>query len=109
MITNDDLDQQQPKLDATDLPRWFQSITTPDCGYMKLQVEIFDIALKSLRPTADRAIFVGDSIVWDVAGANDAGIYSIWINRGGVQRSDDDPLPNGEIDSLAGLDEIIFG
>jgi putative hydrolase of the HAD superfamily len=109
MITNGDLDQQQPKLDATDLPRWFQSITTPDCGCMKPQVEIFDIALKSLSTTADRAIFVGDSIVWDVAGANAAGIYSIWINRGGVQRSDDDPLPIAEIDSLAGLDEIVFG
>ena len=72
---------------------------------MKPQVEIFDIALKSLSTTADWAIFVGDSIVWDVARANDADIYSIWINSGGVQRSDDDPLPNAEIDSLAGLDE----
>lgn len=109
VITNGDLDQQQPKLDATDLPRWFQSITTPDCGYMKPQVEIFDIALNSLNTMADRAVFVGDSIVWDVAGANDAGIYSVWISRAGVRRSDDDPIPDAEIDSLNGLDEIVFG
>jgi len=109
VITNGELGQQQPKLDATDLPRWFQSITTPDCGFMKPQIEIFDVALKSLGMTADRVAFVGDSLTWDVAGANNAGIHSIWINRTGAQRIDGDHTPDSEIDSLSGLAEIVFG
>ena len=109
MITNGELSQQQPKLDATDLQRWFESITTPDCGYMKPQIEIFDVALKSLDTTAERGAFVGDSLKWDVAGANNAGIHSVWINRTGTQRSNDDPVPDSEIDSLDGLVEIVFG
>ena len=109
MITNGELDQQQPKLDATDLPRWFQSVTTPDCGFMKPQVEIFDVALKSLGTISDRSAFVGDSIMWDIAGANGAGIHSIWINRSRTKRADGDPIPDSEIDSLNGLDEIVFG
>jgi len=109
IITNGELMEQQPKLDATDLPRWFQSIITPECGYMKPQLEIFDIALKSLGTTADRSAFVGDSLKWDVLGSNNAGIYSIWINRNGAERSNGDPIPDAEINSLSGLTDIVFG
>ena len=46
---------------------------------------------------------VGDNLVTDVAGANAAGLTSVWLNRAGAARSAADAVPALEITTLADL------
>ncbi len=49
---------------------------------------IFKFALERLKTRPENALFVGDNIKIDIAGANNAGIYSIWYNKNGEQPED---------------------
>ena len=45
----------------------------------------------------------GDNLAADVAGANAAGLTSVWLNRYGAVRDKGDPEPAVEISSLSEL------
>ena len=49
----------------------------------------------------------GDSLAADVAGANAAGLTSVWINRDQGQPHTDDPAPDLEIGSLLELEPYL--
>lgn len=38
-------------------------------------------ALDALDVAAGASVYVGDSLSWDVGGANGAGMASVWVNR----------------------------
>lgn len=52
-------------------------ISAADFGYLKPHREIFETALKCLDVSPDEAIFVGDNLVADVAGAQSAGMLGV--------------------------------
>lgn len=81
--------------------------TTTDIGFGKPGPEIFMHALDALRVPADVAVYVGDSLTWDVRGAGNAGMLSVWLNRNGSERTSADPLPDAPIVSLAELPELV--
>lgn len=57
--------------------------TSEDARAYKPRRELFDLALRETGLTADQVIHIGDSLSSDVQGAGQAGICSIWVNRGG--------------------------
>lgn len=67
-------------------------LTSAGCGYRKPHPRIFKLALDMINARAREVAMVGDTLRADVMGANQAGMYSIWITR----RTDtprDDTLP----------------
>lgn len=50
--------------------------------YEKPHISAFERILDKLQLTAKDCAFVGDNPLTDIAGANNAGIYSIWLKRG---------------------------
>jgi len=56
-------------------------ITSAALGIRKPDAHIFRVALDRLRVQPEAAVMVGDTLEADVLGANQSGIYSIWITR----------------------------
>jgi len=56
-------------------------ITSAACGIRKPHPRIFQLALEHFDIAPDQAMMIGDSLEADIQGANDLGIYSIWITR----------------------------
>jgi HAD superfamily hydrolase (TIGR01662 family) len=85
-------------------------ITSEDAGARKPSARFFAYALARCGCTADEVIFVGNQLNTDVAGANAAGIRSVWL-AGEAYRSDDDrpcdASPTHTIDNLADLPGLI--
>ncbi len=64
-------------------------ITSADAGARKPSARFFAFALARCGCTPDEVVFVGNQLNTDVAGANAAGIRSVWL-AGEAYRSDDD-------------------
>ena len=64
-------------------------ITSTDAGARKPSARFFAYALARCGWPADDVLFVGNQLNTDVAGANAAGIRSVWL-AGEAYRSDDD-------------------
>lgn len=56
-------------------------LTSAACSYRKPHPRIFELALAHWGIPAQEVAMVGDSLEADVRGANDAGLYSVWITR----------------------------
>lgn len=82
VITNGPEFSQVPKVDAVNLSRYVDHIIIggqePE---QKPATSIFKKALLLANCHADDAVHVGDSLSADIAGANQAGIKSIWIQH----------------------------
>jgi len=83
LITNtSDEDNTQALVDQGGLRPFFDLIlTSAGCGIRKPHPRIFQIALDHFKIQPEQAIMVGDTLEADIAGANNLGIYSIWITR----------------------------
>ncbi|WP_227396711.1 HAD family hydrolase [Jeotgalibacillus aurantiacus] len=56
-------------------------ITSEDVKSYKPRSEMFDYALKKYNLSADEVLHIGDSLRSDIAGAQNLGIKTAWINR----------------------------
>jgi len=83
LISNaSDEDSTQALVDQGGLRPFFDFIlTSAACGWRKPHPRIFQIALNHFKIQPEQAIMVGDTLEADIAGANNLGIYSIWIAR----------------------------
>jgi HAD superfamily hydrolase (TIGR01662 family) len=79
--TSDDLNVQGI-MDRWGLRPFFETIlTSAALGIRKPDRRIFQAALDHFQVPPEAAAMVGDTLNADVLGANQAGIYSIWITR----------------------------
>jgi putative hydrolase of the HAD superfamily len=79
--TSDDMNVQQ-LVDRYELRPYFDTIlTSAGCGIRKPDERIFQLALDSFRVPPEQTAMVGDLLEADILGANQLGIYSIWITR----------------------------
>jgi HAD superfamily hydrolase (TIGR01549 family) len=79
--TSDDKNVQQ-LVDRCELRPYFDVIlTSAGCGIRKPDERIFHLALDFFGLPADQTAMVGDMLEADILGANQLGIYSIWITR----------------------------
>ncbi|MFT7654364.1 MAG: HAD superfamily hydrolase (TIGR01509 family) [Limisphaerales bacterium] len=74
--------------------------SSADVGASKPDEAMFNAPLRDLGFKPDQAIHIGDHLVDDVHGANEAGLFSIWINFNNRSRSDHEPQPSLEVSQL---------
>ncbi|HEV2250503.1 MAG TPA: HAD family hydrolase [Candidatus Limnocylindria bacterium] len=103
MATNGPGDVQRAKVRASGLERYFPIVViSEEIGSGKPEAAMLRIALERLGVSADEAVVVGDSRERDIAGARNAGVASILVDRG-AERSEGSPSADATIASLAGL------
>jgi putative hydrolase of the HAD superfamily len=103
ITTNGPGDVQRPKLRASGLERYFPVVVvSEEIGSGKPESEMFRVALDRLGVAAEDAVVVGDSHERDIAGARNAGLACILVDRGAPQ-SQGTPAADARIESLADL------
>ncbi|MCL4308922.1 MAG: HAD family hydrolase [Candidatus Thermoplasmatota archaeon] len=97
VVTNWVHAEQREKLRAIGLEGVVDFLVAPDTAHAtKPDPRIFRHALREGRSRPERAVMVGDSLVYDVRGARACGIRPIWLNRW------KEPAPPGEnVDQLS--------
>jgi putative hydrolase of the HAD superfamily len=108
LLTNGAPDIQGNKIDGSNLASFFETIIiSGDLGFGKPDRRIFQLALERLKVAAHEAVMIGDSLNRDVAGARDAGLHTIWINRYHRTLADAHPIPDLELTNLRDLPAIL--
>jgi len=108
VLTNGAPAMQRAKLTATGLTPFFRQIFVGgEFTRGKPAPAIFRAALEAAGCQPGQAVHIGDSLTHDIAGAQGVGIYSIWINRRGVEFAGLDRLPDFEIPNLTSLVECL--
>ena len=107
--TSDDKDVQQ-LVDRWELRPHFEAIiTSAGCGFRKPDERIFRLALDTLGVLPEQAAMVGDTLEADILGANQAGLYSIWITRRSQDPQEGELTiqPQAVITALSQLPELL--
>ncbi|WP_181687391.1 HAD family hydrolase [Halorhabdus salina] len=99
IVTNGDPWMQSQKLAGLGVDGRVETVVHGghDAPY-KPDPEPFDVALEQLGVDASRSVHVGNSLESDVAGANNAGVRSVWLD--GNSDIDPDPIPDYRIESM---------
>jgi putative hydrolase of the HAD superfamily len=108
LVTNGAPDVQGEKIVRADLGRYFSPIIiSAEVGVGKPDPRIFRIALDAIDATADGAVMIGDSVPRDIAGARNAGVRSIWIDRGHAWSRAEEPVPDARIRALREIRAVL--
>jgi putative hydrolase of the HAD superfamily len=80
-------------------------LTSAACSYRKPHPRIFELALSHWYFHPTEAVMVGDNLDADVAGAQNAGLYGVWLSRRSSPRTDDQLRiqPDASLSSLSEL------
>ena len=84
-------------------------LTSAACSYRKPHPRIFELALANWYLLPTEAVMVGDSLAADIKGAQDAGIYGVWINRRAdpLSETQERVRPDASISGLTELPKIL--
>jgi HAD superfamily hydrolase (TIGR01549 family) len=108
LVTNGPTEVQRAKIELLQIARLVDFVIISDeFGHWKPDIAIFAEALRLGRATASEAIFIGDSVEHDMAGARATGIRSIWINRTGRAWPAAEPPPDFQIAALSDLPQLL--
>lgn len=109
LVTNSSMRAQTEKLRVVDLDSAFTAIIiSGEVGVAKPNPTIFRIALERLQLRASDVWHIGDSLSTDVAGAQAAGIRSVWLNRGGRSLDSAYPQPDLQVRSLREISVLLL-
>ncbi|MDF2154059.1 HAD family hydrolase [Vibrio sp. CAU 1672] len=107
VITNGPVFSQHPKLAATNMSEWVDHIIVGgEEPEEKPAASIFQKALALTNTKPEQALHIGDSLTADIAGANNLGIVSVWVNHD-QQDNDSEIQPDFEITHTVELLEIL--
>ncbi|HCG7130010.1 TPA: HAD-IA family hydrolase [Vibrio parahaemolyticus] len=107
VITNGPIFSQHPKLKATQMEEWVDHIIVGgEEPEEKPAASIFQKALNLVDIKPEEALHIGDSLAADIAGANNMGILSVWVNATGASNPTE-ITPNFEIRETVELKEIL--
>lgn len=96
------------ELEAYGLLEYFPvRITSGDTGYMKPHPAIFQRALDLLGVSPYEAAYVGDRPANDIVGANEIGMFSIFMSPPHLERELGDVVPDVTIGSLSELLDLV--
>ena len=76
-------------------------------GAAKPARQIFDVAVEAGGATAAQTLHVGDHPEYDVNGARDAGLKSVWVNRAGNAWPNEFPRPDGIVEHVGQLTALL--
>jgi len=84
-------------------------LTSAACSYRKPHPRIFELALSNWYCPPSEAVMVGDNLDADIRGAQEAGIYGIWINRRASPEMEkqEQVQPDASLSSLLELPAIL--
>jgi putative hydrolase of the HAD superfamily len=102
-VTNGNADLA--KIGLSDL--FDEVISAATAGVAKPEPEIFDRAVRAGRARAEETLHVGDHPEADVHGAIRAGLKAVWVNRNGDGWPEDLPEPDGIIEDIASLADLL--
>lgn len=106
VVTNGASRVQREKLAGSGFAERFGAVVVSgEVGHGKPDPRIVRAALDALGVAPSEAAMVGDSIERDVAAARAAGVYAVWIDRGGPDA--DRPVPDTSITSLRQLPALL--
>ena len=80
-------------------------LTSAACSYRKPHPRIFELALSHWYFLPNEAAMVGDNLEADIRGAQNAGLYGIWVSRRAGQKTDPERQVRPDA-SLATLSEL---
>jgi putative hydrolase of the HAD superfamily len=103
LVTNGTSELQRRKLDRFNLASFFDYILIEgEFGAGKPDKRVFEEALAKLHVESSKAWMVGDNLEIDIAGAKNAGIYSIWVDWADTGLPESSPIiPNRIVKSIA--------
>lgn len=108
IISNGPISVQREKLQTIGLDHFFDVIVVSgEIGIGKPDPGIFLKALELMRVAANETLYVGDSLSSDIAGARNAGLYAIWLNRKKADKPPNEVNPDAEINTLCELLSIL--
>ncbi|AYG02226.1 HAD family hydrolase [Gryllotalpicola protaetiae] len=108
LVTNGPSSVQRAKLERVGLTDAFDALLiSAEVGVAKPDTGIFEAALEALGSDPAQVWHVGDSLEYDIAGAQAAGVGSVWINRNGWTRGRHQPEPDREITTLGELTQLL--
>jgi HAD superfamily hydrolase (TIGR01549 family) len=105
VVTNGPEHRQAEKVAAVDLDQRAATVVyAGDLDRRKPHEAPFEAALAALAVEPERALYVGDSLAYDVAGAQNAGLQAAWLDDGDGPA---DYEPEFTLESLADLPEVL--
>ncbi len=105
IITNGFEEAQSIKLRSADLNKYFKNIIISEhTGFKKPDVRIFQYASESANANSSECLMIGDGLVVDILGAQEAGWDAIYFNPGKIPHEE---KPTYEISSLDELNDIL--
>ena len=108
LVTNGPAAVQRGQIQALELDKYFQHIlVSEEVGYSKPHPEIFRRALELAEVTREEALFVGDTPETDIAGAQQVGMQTAWLNRRERRWPANLPEPDHSIASLQELLSLV--
>jgi putative hydrolase of the HAD superfamily len=105
----DDTDVQQLARNF-EITQYFDFIlTSAACSYRKPHPRIFELALSNWYCPPNEAVMIGDNLDADIRGAQNAGIYGVWISRRAdpIMEAQVPVQPNASLSSLLELPSIL--
>lgn len=107
VISNGPLYSQQPKAARVQLEDHVDRVVLAgDHPWQKPDPRLFQWVLNQEELSKDEVMHVGDSLASDIAGAQAAGIYSVWINPS-ERQGPQEPKAKAEIPHINELDAVI--
>ena len=95
-------------IEKAGVAHWFEfSLSAAEVGYQKPHGLFFDIVREKTRLSTEEIVHIGDDPYRDIAGAVEAGVRSIWLNREGQTWRHDDYQADHQISTLTELPEIL--
>tara|TARA_B100000902_G_scaffold42234_1_gene49932 strand:- start:26666 stop:27358 length:693 start_codon:yes stop_codon:yes gene_type:complete len=104
IITNGFHNVQHIKLKHSRLSKYFDTITTSESvGVMKPNPKIFEYALNAAGACKGESVYIGDDLVVDIIGCQDAGIEGVYFNLDNIDHCENVAF---EINCLNSLKEL---
>jgi putative hydrolase of the HAD superfamily len=82
-------------------------ITAGRAGAAKPNRQIFEVAIRAGGAAAHETLHVGDHPEFDVLGARNAGMPTVWVNRRGGEWPDHLPRPDGVVEHVGQLEDVL--
>lgn len=103
LLTNGPSSLQRKKIEVLGIGDWFDSIVVSGEHHLaKPDPKIFEVALADLNIEEGEAIYVGNSLQYDVLGANNANLPVVW-RKNGEEEEVEEATPDFVIEDLTEL------
>ena len=109
IVTNGLSETHREKIALLQISEYFDAIFLSDeVGMVKPDPLLFAHACHTLGGAPARSAMVGDRYDRDIAGALEAGLYTIWLNVRGEELPPGAPSPDATCSSIAGAARILL-